>query len=143
MNASAFWSHVDRSGGPDACHPWTGARTGSGYGCLQYGGKIVYAHRLAYEFTVGPLLPGEEVRHTECNNPPCCNGRHLAKGTHADNMQDMARAGRVRRAVLSEADVARIRTTDAPATVLAVELGCTPTAVQMARRGETYKGLAA
>ena len=137
MNASAFWSHVaDRR--PSACWPWTAGRTGSGYGCLHYGGKLVYAHRLAYELAHGELLPGQVVRHT-CHNPLCVNPAHLKAGTHADNMQDMARAGRVRHNVLTQAAVARIRTTAAPATLLAAEFGCSPTAVHMARRGETYK----
>ncbi|QRY51726.1 HNH endonuclease [Mycolicibacterium septicum] len=57
------------------------------------------------------------VRH-KCDNPPCCNPAHLEIGTHAENMQDMARRGRAakpdfrgsknNRAKLTESDVLRI-----------------------------------
>lgn len=135
MNTSAFWTHVDRTG---PCWLWTASRSGTGYGQLWHGGRQVYAHRLAYELAVGELLPGEEVRHTY-HNPLCVNPAHLIAGTHADNMHDMAAAHRARKRVLSPAAVARIRTEDTPATILAAEIGCTPTAIHMARRGETYR----
>ena len=142
-----FWAHVaiPDSADPDVvklCWPWTAGRTGSGYGILQYGGKPVYAHRLAYELAHGDLQPGQVVRHT-CHNPLCVNPAHLVAGTHADNMHDMAVAGRRRARVLTEADVTRIRTSDLPAPVLAAEYGCSPTAIHMARRGETYKQVSA
>jgi hypothetical protein len=42
--------HVDRSGGPDACHLWTGARNEHGYGVTRWGrgGRQLRAHRLAW-----------------------------------------------------------------------------------------------
>jgi hypothetical protein len=76
-------------GAPDDCWEWRGNRNNRGYGKL---GKI-YAHRVAYELASGPIPSGLEVMHS-CDNPPCCNPAHLSVGTHADNMQDMARKGR-------------------------------------------------
>ena len=38
----------------------------------------------------------EVVRHA-CDNPPCCNPLHLLGGTHADNVADKVRRGRVPR----------------------------------------------
>ncbi len=93
-----FWSKVDRSAGPDACWPWTGcilATTGYGQISINTGGarSLFSTHRIAYFLHHGedpyPLL----VCH-ECDNRPCCNGRHLFKGTHQDNEDDKVSKGR-------------------------------------------------
>lgn len=90
-----FWSRVDKSGGEDACWPWAGTRHYRGYG--KFGstdGHERFAHRFAYADYYGPIGPGLEVRHA-CDNPPCCNPRHLSLGTHQDNMTDMVVRNRV------------------------------------------------
>lgn len=91
-----FWSKVDRSGGPDACWPWTMARLPRGYGVLAYQQRQTYSHRVAYLLDSG-FIPDNVpfVCHT-CDNPPCCNPDHLWLGTHADNMADMVAKGRER-----------------------------------------------
>jgi hypothetical protein len=33
--AERYWSKVDKSGGPDACWPWTAGRSAGGYGILR------------------------------------------------------------------------------------------------------------
>lgn len=80
---------IDRSGGPDACWPWTGSKTLAGYGqIIVTGGKRgfkKYIHRLIYERNVGPIPNGYEVHH-KCVNPPCCNPKHLEAVTHQQNM---------------------------------------------------------
>jgi HNH endonuclease len=83
---------VDRSGGPDACHPWTGS-TSHGYGMVTVNRRTFRAHRVAYELYVGPIPDGLLIRHT-CDNPACCNPRHLLTGTDLDNKWDSIERGR-------------------------------------------------
>lgn len=87
-----FESKVDRSGGPNACHPWIAGLTSTGYGQFN-GGDGLKAHRYAYRWDVGPLDPDELVRHT-CDNPPCVNPLHLVKGSQKDNVTDCVERGR-------------------------------------------------
>jgi hypothetical protein len=79
---------VDTSGGPDACHPWLGGVGHAGHGRTHFPGiGRVPAHRLFWIIEHGD--PGELcVLHT-CDNPPCCNTRHMFLGTRADNIEDM------------------------------------------------------
>lgn len=88
-----FWSFVDKSAGPDACWPWTGARL-KGYGQFRRDGNRRVATRLAWEYVTGSPLPdGMLIMHT-CDNPPCTNPAHLRPGTNADNIADMWAKGR-------------------------------------------------
>jgi hypothetical protein len=94
--AVRFARHVDTSGGPDACHPWTGTKIKSGYGHFREGDRVVRAHRFAWELANGPVPEGAKVDHvchngTDCPGGPtcphrrCCNVRHLEPTTDADN----------------------------------------------------------
>lgn len=113
--ATRFWSHVDRAGGPDACWPWTASRTDRGYGMFQLRGRNRRAHRVAFELTYGH--PPECFACHACDNPSCCNPRHLYDGTPAQNSRDMIERGRTARrmgeqnhsAKLSDAQVREIR----------------------------------
>ena len=87
-----FWSKVRKADG-DACWAWTGAKR-SDYGAIKIAGDSVLAHRVAWELTNGPIPEGQHVLH-RCDNPPCVNPSHLFTGSHADNMRDAFRKGRV------------------------------------------------
>jgi hypothetical protein len=76
----------------------------------------------------GPVPKGMEVCH-HCDNPPCCNVKaHLFLGTHADNLSDMSKKGRIphgsthHRAKLTEQDVTNIRREYAEGDVSQAEL---------------------
>lgn len=91
-----LWSRVDSSGGTYACWPWMGARFHFGHGAIKVNGRPWGAHRIAWELENGPVPEGQNVQHI-CDNPPCCNPRHLYVGTPRENGRDMAIRNRVRR----------------------------------------------
>jgi hypothetical protein len=88
---------VDRSGGEDACWPWQGRImvTRGGYGRLTVNGRIVGAHRMALVISTGGDCPGLFACH-HCDNPICCNPKHLFWGTPQDNVNDCIAKGRKR-----------------------------------------------
>jgi len=90
-----FESKVDRSGGPDACHPWTKGTYPNGYGHFYVDGTLsTTSSRFALSVKLGrPLRADEEACHT-CDNPPCCNPSHLFEGSLSDNAKDMVAKGR-------------------------------------------------
>ena len=86
-----FWSNVDRSAGADACWPWKKFKLQGGYGRLTASKKSWLAHRRAWF-----LINGDTdlcVLH-KCDNPPCCNPRHLFVGTLKENTRDMVKKNR-------------------------------------------------
>ena len=87
-----FWSYVDKKG-DDECWEWTRSKSKSGYGYFLFR-KVMLTHRLAYECAHGEgSAKGKIIRHT-CDNPPCCNPKHLVEGTHQDNANDREERGR-------------------------------------------------
>ena len=91
-----FWPNVDRSGGPGACHLWTGTPDpANAYGRLWGVEGIPYAHRKAWEVAHGRKVPkGKCVLHA-CNTHLCCNSEpgHIYLGTHKQNTADAIAAG--------------------------------------------------
>lgn len=86
--APRFWAKVDLSN-PDGCWPWLAATNNRGYGTfyLSADQRHAYAHRVAYELVVAPVLPGFELDHL-CHRRECVNPGHLRLATHRLNAQN-------------------------------------------------------
>jgi hypothetical protein len=140
-----YQSKVDRSGGPDACHPWIASVNHSGYGHFRADEQMHLAHRWAYARFVGPLGDGEVVRHS-CDNPPCQNLGHLISGTVKENVQDMYERGRAPdhrgagnpRAKLNEEKVKEIRASTEAVAVLADRYGVSTQLISTIRLRQTW-----
>jgi hypothetical protein len=127
----------------------------SGYGKLgirdaQGKPKTMFAHRLVWELTYGPLLREEVVMHM-CDNPGCINVEHLRLGSQGDNLADMRSKGRANpqclppdqrsNAKLSWDQVRYIRAATKSAKKLAKELGVSDVLVGKVRNCTSWKDL--
>lgn len=94
--AERFWIKV-AIGDPDECWEWTRGCDDWGYGVFRVAmnRSPQKASRVAYWLTKGDIPEGLLVLH-QCDNPPCCNPKHLFLGTHKDNCDDKMRKGRFR-----------------------------------------------
>jgi len=88
-----LFSAIQIPSNPDQCFIWVGEKTYNGYGEIRCRGKHLRAHRVMYGLYYGVEPGNKSVCHT-CDNPACCNPKHLWLGTHQENMQDMVRKGR-------------------------------------------------
>jgi hypothetical protein len=149
FDEAKFWSSVYRPG-DDACWPWLLSRDKDGYGRFyDTAGKAFRAHRVAWALATGHHPYGLIVRHT-CDNPPCCNTKHLIAGTTQENVDDKMEKGRGNvgavngLAKLSEYDVLMCRARYVPrhpnhgCTALAKEFGVSPSTMSLAITGKQW-----
>jgi hypothetical protein len=77
------------------CWEFQGGKNNIGYGMIRDNKKMRTAHRVSYEEHISKIPAGLCVMHS-CDNPICCNPKHLSLGTHKQNTQDMFSKGRAK-----------------------------------------------
>lgn len=115
------------------CWLWLGAASGRhGYGHTRHLGEQISAHRAAWLIYQGEIAPGMFVCH-KCDNPHCCNPEHLFLGSHADNMRDAIRKGRING--LTPEQAAEVRSRKETQAVYASRFGVTQSAISRITNG--------
>lgn len=94
-----FWSKVSFTANPNVCWEWNrpikdGLRPQFWVNTLK---RSINSNRIAY-YLHYKKQPSELIVCHSCDNPKCCNPNHLWLGTDNDNMQDMIKKGRDRKA---------------------------------------------
>jgi len=130
------------------CHIFDGAKTANGYGVAFHSGKLMRAHRVAYEIANGPIPEGMLVLHLCKQSRACINPTHLMLGDHKLNYEHGINDGtlggvdRVCEPRLSRVDVDLIRSMrNSGMTVQAIadELGHVHQKIDRVVRGLTYR----
>lgn len=145
-----FWLKVDRRG-PDECWLWNGSRDTKGYGRILVRKLVFRAHRAVCFWTHGaPTTKDKSFYCHSCDNPPCCNPRHLRWGTKADNASERNQKRRHwlakdpkgqsgsknPNAKLSLEEVQAIRVATGPQRLIAKKFGCAQTQVSRIKLGQ-------
>lgn len=149
-----FWLKVAITANPDKCWEWQKGKRGK-YGGCSFNKREQMAHRVAWQLTYGEIPKGMCVCH-KCDNPICCNPKHLFLGTHQDNMRDMNEKGRHKwhsmkgevhpKHKLTNEDVqyirARYATGDTTFKELAKQMGISVSNISYIVRRETWRHVA-
>lgn len=128
------------------CLLWTAVVNSGGYGHLKIAGRMVSAHRAAYEKAHGPIPTGLHVCH-KCDVRSCINPEHLFLGTNADNIADMVAKARQRgaegvrhwKAKLNPDTVRDIRSATGPQIEIATRFGVGQQTVSRIRSGRIWR----
>jgi hypothetical protein len=131
--------------GADDCWPWLHSRDGK-RGTFNYNGCAVTTNRAAYLLARGEIPDGLWVLHS-CDNPPCCNPRHLFLGDRQANVDDAiskrrhAHGSKVGTSKLTDDQVIVIRSEYRPGLGIAIakKYGITPQLVHLIAHGKAWK----
>ena len=136
--------------GVDECWPWTGRTIGHGRGqfyCRVDGKpRLALASHYVLAMDGRPRPDGLNALHS-CDNPNCCNPRHLSWGTQKANVAQAMSRGRHQRgeasgrARLTEAEVLAIRADERGCRRLAREYGVGVQTIVGIRAGKTWRHL--
>jgi hypothetical protein len=113
------------------CWLWQRSKDRHGYGQVRKDGRLVYAHRRAFERHVGPIPKGLYIDHL-CRNPACVNPAHLEPVTHGENLRRGASAK------LTHQRAREIRASAADAKTLAKRYGVTVDTVRAVIQGRSW-----
>ena len=86
-----FWAWVSKDG-PSGCWEWRGCKNPKGYGLFRQAlpssdlGRLVIAHRFAYELSHGAIPKGLTLDHL-CRNRACVRPDHLEPVSLRENIQ--------------------------------------------------------
>jgi hypothetical protein len=72
-----FWSHVEKT---HDCWLWCGPLRDGRHGSIKWKGRMLTAHKVAWEISGGALAPGQQVWH-RCGHPDCVRPDHLEART--------------------------------------------------------------
>lgn len=127
------------------CFLWTGFIDRlNGYGKLNYGGRCIGAHRLAYAAYKGIVPPRSFVCHS-CDTPSCVNPDHLFLGTNSDNVTDRHKKGRTAYgemlSKLTIKQIAAIKSASGNQTEIGQRFGISQSQVSRIKLGQTWKHL--
>jgi hypothetical protein len=80
-----FIRKIETNREPDGCWNWRGSGEGHGYGLFGVKRFMARAHRVSYEYYVGPIAPGLQIDHL-CRNRRCVRPDHLEPVTQRENI---------------------------------------------------------
>ena len=78
------------------CLNFQGCRSGNGYRMFWLDGRMVLAHRIAFQLAGGQTTDDSPLVLHSCDNRSCCEPAHLRAGDHLENQQDKAKRTRGR-----------------------------------------------
>lgn len=134
-----FWSKVDRRS-PDDCWEWTAAKFQNGYRAFRIDRHTRGSHRIVWQIENGEIPRGMHVLYS-CDNPSCCNPKHLFLGTQKMNMKDKVKKkrqasgekhGRAKLTIIQVEQIRKIRLIEGTSQrKLAVRFGVTQRAIRL------------
>lgn len=94
--ADRFWAKV-KKGLPEDCWEWQAGTNNKGYGWMytKHGSKPSHRVSALLHDLIESIHSTLHVLHI-CDNPKCCNPKHLFTGTNADNVADRTAKGRTK-----------------------------------------------
>lgn len=113
-----FWSKVLKT---KKCWLWQASTRRDGYGQFKLNGKMVAAHRLSYELSIGAIPDGLQVLHS-CDVRRCVKPAHFFLGDNDANIKDRMRKGRYQKTTLCSNQKQKIKYRRAELNVTEAEL---------------------
>jgi hypothetical protein len=153
---SRFWLKVEKRASHQ-CWLWKGYCLPAGYGAFSFangqtakeGWTTATAHSIACFLMHGPSPEGKPFALHNCDNPSCCNPKHLFWGSQSANIkQAYARGHRPAldnrgekngRAIFTEADIVAIRTSNKSLRQEATERGVSVATIAAIRQRRNWR----